>query len=176
MAKKNYLIAGTPGSGKSTIGKALENKGLLTIDTDAYPGMSNWVNKITGKKTNSPSEGMDNDWFENYDYDWDINVLSKLLKNDDDKLYFYGSSSNQGELLDKFDKVFLLKVNPDLIQDRLKSRIGTSHYGKTESERLHVLTWFDDFQNGYIESGVETIDASKPIDSILQTIINATEH
>lgn len=166
----NILIAGVPGSGKSSVGEKLAQQGYPTIDTDDYPGPTNWVNRKTKIIATPPAQGMTKEWIKQHDYNWDETLLKELLSNTDNGQIFYGSSSNQEALLDLFDTVFLLKVDPVTIIDRLKRR-SDNKYGKTQAERDHVLTWYQTFQDKYAQNDrVIVIDATQPLSNIVRFI------
>jgi len=174
MAKKNYLITGVPGAGKTTICQILTEKGFDAIDTDLYPDFSNWFAKDTGDVVRRPDEGVASDWLNQHSYNWDEEVLQQVLDTTGEATFICESSSNQQVLLDRFDKVFLLKADEELILGRLATRIGTDHYGKTEGERQHVLTWYEAWQDRFIEQGAIPIDAARPPGVVADLLLKET--
>ena len=72
------LITGVCGTGKSTISKALKDRGIISVDFSDIQGMCYWKNLKTKEKVPySPIESLD--WFDNKNYFCDLNKLKKIL-------------------------------------------------------------------------------------------------
>jgi len=121
-----YFITGIPGSGKTTVGKLLEKRGYVFADSDHAPGLANWFNQKTGNKV-LPNPNEDADWYREHSWNWNRKNLESLLNKYGEKTIFLcGMTSNQGEDLDLFDKVFLLKVDADESRKSMLKRCDTA--------------------------------------------------
>lgn len=70
-----------------------------------------------------------------YDWSWDKSYLQEMLeKTGSQCAYFCGSSTNQEECSDLFDKVFLLEVDDDLLIKRLKQPDREHDFGSKPGE------------------------------------------
>src|SRR3989344_1154212 len=73
------FITGVAGTGKSTIAKALTERGITTVDFSDYPALRYWRNKITKKKSDySPNNDMS--WFDDHECVCDLDELKKLFE------------------------------------------------------------------------------------------------
>ncbi len=112
MAKRNYLIEGISGSGKSSVCSELSRRGYKTIDGDkelAYQG--------------DPETGRRVEGFSHYNHIWDVDKTNKLLNDSTDSIAFFcGGSRNFHTFIDAFDKVFVLDVDDETIRRRLSNR------------------------------------------------------
>src|SRR5688572_28711571 len=112
MGKRNYLIEGVSGSGKSTVWEELLKRGYTAINGDrelAYSG-----DPITGEKVK-------NGGHENHI--WDVEKVKRLAANQDDEATFFcGGSRNFKQFIDLFDQVFILDVDVDTLNYRLDTR------------------------------------------------------
>lgn len=111
------LIFGPSGAGKTYVSHALANKGINAFDADEIDGLSAWYNK-NGHKVPAPStarEALTNQ----YSFVWDRRFLKEFL-NKFTTVYIFGGSGNTFSVLDLFDRVFFLHVDPLLQQERLK--------------------------------------------------------
>jgi hypothetical protein len=112
MGKRNYLIEGVSGTGKSSVRQELRRRGYVAIDGDrelAYQG-----DPTTGEKT----EG-----FGHEQHIWDGEKGRRLAANQDDEATFFcGGSRNFKQFIDLFDEIFILDVDAETLNERLDSR------------------------------------------------------
>jgi broad-specificity NMP kinase len=135
------LITGIAGTGKSTIVKALNERGVVSIDLHDVPGLFFWQNKETKEKVEYyPVHSKE--WFDTVDRLCDINKLKEML-DQYTNIVMAGttSGSNQKNFLSLFDKVILLQSNPETLIYRMKTRTNKSGYGKTEAEQEDNIEW-----------------------------------
>ena len=159
MGKRNYLIEGVSGTGKSSVCEELRRRGYAAIHGDrelAYQG-----DPTTGEKT----EGRCHEH-----HIWDVEKVRRLTANQDDEATFFcGGSRNFNEFIDVFDKVFVLDVDVDTLNERLDNR-PDDDWGKSQSERELILrlhaTKEDIPNNGIL------IDATQPLVSVVDEILN----
>jgi broad-specificity NMP kinase len=111
MAKKNYLVEGVSGTGKSSVCDELQRRGYKAINGDrelAYQG-----DPETGKRTGAYG----------HEYHiWDVDKVKEIAANKEDKVTFFcGGSRNFDKFIDLFDKVFVLDVDTETLNKRLDS-------------------------------------------------------
>ncbi|HEV7449103.1 MAG TPA: nucleoside kinase, partial [Candidatus Paceibacterota bacterium] len=84
MAKRNYLIEGGSGTGKSAVWEELQKRGYKTINGDrelAYQG-----DPETGERTEGSSH---------WNHIWDVGKVREIIANKDDEVVFFcGGSRN----------------------------------------------------------------------------------
>lgn len=163
-----YFITGVPGTGKSTIGKLLENKGYKFIDSDHEPGLASWYEKETNKKVDSNPDA-DGEWFSKHDWNWDRKKIEEILnKYSKQGVFICGITSNQQSSFDLFDKIFLLKTNTEELRNRRKGRLGEG-----ENDDEHDFYWHKGFEENLIKLGAISIDTNQEFNKIVEDIISS---
>ena len=89
---------------------------------------------------------------------------------DEEIVFVLGITSNQSEYIDVFDIVLLLQCKPEVFLERLKNRTNNT-FGKDKAIRDHMLDWYEGFETGLIAKGAVPIDASLPIDQVLDEVV-----
>jgi dephospho-CoA kinase len=146
---RRILITGMSGTGKSTALDALEDRGFRVVDTDE-PG---WKVQVG------------DEWV------WDEARIDQLLRSDDaGPLFVSGCVANQGRFYSRFDAVVLLSAPADVILERITSRT-TNGYGKTAREREAVLRDLDQVEPRLRATSSHEVDATRPRDEIVATLI-----
>ena len=161
MAKRNYLVEGGSGTGKSSVCRELRKRGYKAIDGDnelAYQG-----DPETGKRT----EGVSHEH-----HIWDVDRVREIAAYKEDEVTFFcGGSRNFDKFLDLFDKVFVLDVDTETLKQRLASR-AVDDWGGNEKEkelilRLHATK--EDIPKGII------IDTARPLNEVVDAIVKCIE-
>jgi len=152
MGKRNYLIEGVSGTGKSSVCHELRRRGYAAINGDqelAYQG-----NPATGEKT----EGLRHEY-----HIWDVEKVRRLAADQaDEATFFCGGSRNFKRFIDLFDEVFILDVDARTLNERLDSRPDS--WGKRKSERdliLRLHATKEDTPPGVV------IDATQPLTGVV---------
>lgn len=165
-----YLITGVTGAGKSTIGEKLIEFGFRYIELDTNK-ISHWFHKETGER-GEYSPGASKEWLDQYSWIADKTKLSQILVEEPEKdVFACGVVSNTIDILDLFDKVFLLQISPETIRKRLAERTTEGAFGKSEDEVNDVLSWQKSFDNELICLGAIPINSEKSIDSVVAEIL-----
>ena len=104
MAKRNYLIEGVSGAGKSSVCMELRRLGYQAIDGDnelAYQG-----DPETGAPVSSVGAGVP----AHETHIWDVNKVKQIINNKNTEVAFFcGGSRNFSKFIDLFDGVFILE-------------------------------------------------------------------
>lgn len=158
MGKKNYLIEGVSGTGKSSVCNELKIRGYRAIDGDkdlAYQG---------DPKTGKPTTG-----FGHSHHIWNIDKVNRLINDKDEEVTFFcGGSRNFSKFIDLFDEVFVLDVDADTLNKRLDERPGNV-WGKSKEERDLILELHRSKSD--IPAKAINIDATKPLKNVVDEIL-----
>ncbi|MAG59612.1 hypothetical protein CMO96_02365 [Candidatus Woesebacteria bacterium] len=82
----------------------------------------------------------------------------------------FGSSGNLFDMLKLFDKVFFLKINPELQKERLAHESRENSMGNTEYQREIAVEWGQGLEQKAKSLGIEFIDATRSPKEILKLI------
>jgi broad-specificity NMP kinase len=161
MAKRNYLVEGGSGTGKSSVCRELRRRGYKAIDGDnelAYQG-----DPETGERT----EGVSHE-----NHIWNVGKVREIASNTEDEVIFFcGGSRNFNVFLDLFDKVFVLDVDTETLEQRLDSRT-VDDWGAAETERELILRLHA--TKGDLPEGM-IIDTARPLNEVVDAIVECIE-
>ncbi|WP_202925884.1 hypothetical protein [Goekera deserti] len=128
MALRNHLVDGVSCSGKTSVCRELQRRGLHAINGDtelAYQG-----DPVTGHPTETATH--DN-------HTWDVARVESIVADRRHRAtYFCGGARNSSQFLHLFDTVFVLHVNVATLQERLDRR-PADEFGGRPAERDLVL-------------------------------------
>ena len=165
----NYLITGFPGTGKTAIAQELKKRGHVAYDPENIRGYMHTVGRVDGRHLQVP-EVIPTGWYDDVAaYNWDPIKIAELLDSDRD-VYICSKAHNQSDFYDKFDKIFVLTLDSDLLTMRLKNRPGHS-IGKHDSELQDILKLHEHFESSLINKGAIQVDSSRPLDHIVDAIL-----
>lgn len=166
-------ITGNSGAGKSSIRKELQRRGYEAHDTD-NDGITAWINKVTNELVERPESesARTKEWYDQHEWKMSRQKVEEFAANAKDKLIFLcGSPSNADDMLDLYDKVVCLVVDKDTLKNRIASR--TDHdFGKAPDELESILGWHDAFEGRYRDMGAVMIDATKPVEAVVDEILS----
>jgi broad-specificity NMP kinase len=165
MGRRNYLIEGVSGTGKSSVCHELRRRGYAAINGDrelAYQG-----DPTAGEKT----EGFGNEAEARHEHHfWDVEKVRRLAANQDDEATFFcGGSRNFRQFIDLFDEVFILDVDAETLIQRLDARTDDD-WGKRKSERELILR-LRAAKEGTPSNGI-VLDATRPVASVVDDILD----
>ncbi len=167
MANGLYLITGHSGSGKSTIGRKLRERGFDAVEGDT---IARWVNKKTGTVPNEkfPTSVR---WVDEHYWEWDKEKIRELSGAATNKIVFLaGSSDHTVSFLPLFKTVFLLDITPEITIQRVMAR--TEHdYGKGEGQIERILEWRDELATIARDNDAHIIDATPPPGEVVDVIL-----
>lgn len=159
MGIRNYLVEGVSGTGKTTVCDELNRRGIQAIHGDrvlAYQG-----DPVTG----APTPGARHEH-----HIWDLAKVRALIEDRSRPMTFLcGGSRNFTRFIDLLDGVFLLDVDADTLDRRLRTR-GADEFGATEEQRalVHRLhaTGEDTPRTGI------RIDTARPVAEVVDDILS----
>jgi len=160
------FITGVAGTGKSTIAKALTERGITTVDFSDYPALRYWRNKITKKKSDySPNNDMS--WFDDHECVCDLDELKKLFVQHEN-LVITGVATGT-EALGFFDKIILLQSSPETIRQRMETRNRV--FGKKKEEQDSVIAWRDEFDPMILSHEAIPISTEGALEEVVEKIL-----
>jgi broad-specificity NMP kinase len=167
----NVLITGIAGTGKSTLVKALNERGIVSVDLHDVPGLFFWQDTKTKERV-LYSPGVSQEWFESVDRLCDIALLTELLSNYDNAVFAgITSGSNQKEFLALFDTILLLQCSPETIIHRMQTRVNKSGYGKTKAEQDDNIQRQKEFDTLLLSLGATPISTEGDVQQVVEEIL-----
>ena len=159
MGRRNYLIEGLSGTGKTSVCDELQRRGHHAIHGDrelAYQGDA---------ETGEPVVGGGHEH-----HIWDVDKVGALVADRDEAATFFcGGSRNFSRFIDLFDEVFVLEVDLATLNRRLDERPDDEWGGGRPTERELILRWHQ-MKEEVPENGV-VIDATGPIERVVDEIL-----
>ena len=162
------LITGVAGTGKSTISKALNSRGIVSIDFSDIPNLCYWHDKRTKEKIKySPIKDLK--WLDTHERICDMKKLRKILAKHKDLVITGIANGNQTEYLGLFDKVLLLRCNPKTLIHRMKTR--ETLWGKTKAEQDYTIKWQKEFDFQCLSNSAIPINTEGTVDAVVKKIL-----
>ncbi len=158
-------VTGVSGTGKSSIARELNARGVPAIDMD---DLCHWQHKPTGERTGW-EPGKDDEWYEKHGWICSIESLQEFLTANDNAVAL-GLSSNQDEYLPFFDKVLILRSKPEVITERINKRTDND-YGKHPAEQGRILNWHKTFEKEMVDKGAIPLDADRELGEVVDEIV-----
>lgn len=137
------LITGMSGVGKSSVLRALGERGYSVIDTD----YGYWTTE----------SGV-----------WDDVLMSALL-GESSEVVVSGTVENQGDFYDRFDHVVLLSAPVEVLLDRVRRRT-TNPYGSTAAEQEEIVSNQASVEPQLRATATVELDATQPLECIVDTV------
>jgi broad-specificity NMP kinase len=160
MGRRNYLVEGVSGTGKSSVYQELRKRGYDAIDGDnelAYQG-----DPLTGE----PRDGRTHE-----NHIWDVEEVKRHIADKDNAATFLcGGSRNFSKFISLLDGVFVLEVDANTLNSRIDNRRGD--WGEKKSERELILKLHQTKED--LPSTGIVIDATQPLERVVDEIIKQT--
>jgi shikimate kinase len=154
---KRILLTGMSGTGKSTVIRALAERGYKAVDTDSDE-WSVWADDTINAEAGP-------DWI------WREDRIQQLLSTEDaDVLFVSGCKTNQRTFYPQFDHIVLLSASAELIIERLLTRT-TNPYGKHPDELAQVLHYLQTVEPSLRRGATLEVDTSVPLEQVVQMIL-----
>jgi gluconate kinase len=157
MAKRNYLVEGLSGAGKSSVYEELIRRGYKAITTDRA-----WKYH-DDRDTGFPGGPRHHDSAK-----WDQQkAVSELERAEPEVLFVCGSSRDRDRFLSYFTKIFNLRIDDNTMRRRLQERTNND-FGKQaeELELMLTLNRSDEKPPGAID-----IDATRPLHQVVDELL-----
>lgn len=172
-------VTGLSGSGKSAVLRELKKQGCESHGVDEE-GYADWIDRETGAIVpfphNDPSLDI-HDWCKEHRWVLSQERISNLKKQADDKnktVFLLGTAEGEDKVWHFFDKVIALSVDEATISSRIKSR-QDNHFGKDPEEMAAILGWLESFDKTYRGFGAAVIDATKPLEQVVNEVVDAAK-
>ena len=157
MAKRNYLVEGLSGAGKSSVCEELLRRGHKAISADRA-----WAHHA------DPDTGLPGGPISHDTWMWDQQkAVSELESPEPEVLFVCGSSRNRDHFLSYFTKVFNLRIDDDTMRRRLEARTDDDWpLGQEGVELMLELNRSDEGPAGAID-----VDATQPLDQVVDEVL-----
>jgi hypothetical protein len=163
MGRKNYLIEGGSGTGKTSVCDELRRRGYQAINGDrelAYQG---------DPETGEPLAGITGVSVHHH-HMWRVDKVKALIADQREALTFFcGGSRNLAEFIDLFDAVFVLEVDLATLHQRLDGR-PEDEWGGRQAERQLIERLHETREE--IPPGGILIDATAPLAHVVDDILD----
>jgi gluconate kinase len=157
MAKRNYLVEGLSGAGKSSVYEELIRRGYKAISTDR--AWKYHPDPNTGAPGGPPHH--DNPM-------WDQQkAVSELESLEADVLFVCGSSRNRDRFLPYFSKIFNLRIDDATMRRRLQERTNND-FGK-QSEELELMLTLN--RSDEKPADAIDVDATQPLHQVVDELL-----
>ena len=161
-----FLITGNPGSGKSTLAAELSRRGHVAIDAD---DLASWEDS-SGVPVEPPSH-VDEAWQLAHRWVWNRGRLEAAIAaaGDTTRLRFVcGIALNQDQMLDLFERVFVLVIEADAQETRLTRATSPQ---RTEGVKQQIRAGRPIFQARMLATGAVPLDATASPASLADTVL-----
>ena len=157
MAKRNYLVEGSSGAGKSSVYEELIRRGYKAISTDRA-----WAYHA------DPDTGLPGGPIHHDNWMWARQkAVSELESPEPEVLFVCGSSRNRDHFLPYFTKIFNLRIDDDTMRRRLQERTADDwELGPEAIELMLELNRSDEKPAGAID-----VDATQPLNQVVDELL-----
>ena len=165
---KVALITGNPGAGKSSLAAELADHGHAAIEADDLAG---WET-LAGEPVAQPAP-MPEDWALSHRWVWSRSRIERLIDeraSGGQDLFVCGIATNQRDMLDLFDLVFLLTLDHRTQIERLNA---ASNIGRPAAERTQIIEGRTVFEAQMRAAGAILLDGRRPTRLLAADILGA---
>jgi len=169
MGRRNYLIEGVSGAGKTSVATELQQRGFHVIHGDR---------ELAYKGDPETGEPMDVALFQSDDtkiafrhrhHIWNVEKVRQLVADQEHAVTFFcGGSRNFRRFIDLFDEVFVLDVDAATLLRRLAAR-PEDEFGGNLAERQFVLQLHATKED--LPVGASAIDSSRSLGVVVDDIL-----
>ncbi|MCB4379107.1 AAA family ATPase [Synechococcus sp. MU1644] len=169
MGKRNYLIEGVSGSGKTSVCHELRRRGYHALDGDRELIPDETRSQQPSLAEAGPEGSVERAAWMHGQHVWDVDkVRSQAASKGSEMSFFCGGSRNYADVIHLFDAVFVLDVDQETLQRRLALRDRDAFGGRTE-EQEYILTLHKTKQD--IPAFGTVIDGTAALDEVVDQIL-----
>lgn len=168
---KHVLVTGVAGSGKTTLCDTFNKMGFEAYDIESIPKLFVMQDKVTGGvMTRHNNDNLEivkrGDWL------CDKERLTYILKSQSTDLAFYcGVATNITEIMNLFDKTFMLRASEKNTLKRLAAR-KNGEFGNTNEVQRWILSWKEEAEASIMNRGAVVIDANQGPQEVASDILD----
>ncbi|GGX49569.1 nucleoside kinase [Tateyamaria omphalii] len=169
MGKRNYLIEGVSGSGKTSVCDELRRRGYHAIDGDRELIPDETPQQQPSLSEAGPEGSVARAAWMHGQHVWDVDkVMSQIGYKGSEMSFFCGGFRNHGHVIHLFDEVFVLDVDQETLRRRLALRDHDVFGGQAEEQEF-ILILHNTKQDIPAQSTV--IDATATLDDVVDQIL-----
>ena len=170
-----FLVTGPTGAGKSSVARRLRERGHHAVSLDSDRELCGWTD-AAGGRVPGPAEP-DRDWLARHRWTWDPDrlddIIAEAARGRVDVLWLCGYAANARQLVDRFDRVFLLTISRDTMIRRLRGRPEGNDFGRTEETLSAASTYYREFVEEWRQPGTVPIDAGRSLSRVVEELLLA---
>jgi energy-coupling factor transporter ATP-binding protein EcfA2 len=167
-----FLVTGNPGSGKSTLAQELARRGLATIDPDYDPELSFWEDDAGNRVSQAMGAGApDEQWLRAHRWVWNRSRLQDLLTQQPAPVFVCGIALNIDQVLDLFDRLFLLRIDAVTQEERLLAHDTSHPPGRSEAGRQQIRDGRPIFEAQMLKLGAIALDGAASTDAVADQLL-----
>jgi len=156
VARRNYLVEGLSGAGKSSVYEELIRRGYRAVSTDRA-----WKSR---PDPDTPLGARASTWDRK-------KALGELESPEPDVLFVCGSSRDRDRFLPHFTKVFNLRIDDETMRRRLQERTNND-FGK-RPEELDLMLRLN--RSDEKPAGAIDIDATRPLHQVVDDVLRLAD-
>lgn len=160
------LLAGGPGSGKSSVSQCLRDRALSSVDLDF--GYARWED-AGGRVVGLPEEPS-REWLNTHFWRWG-DQLDAALRAARGPTLFAGTAADMSDHLDRFDLVLVLTLDDQTQRVRLGSNSRDNDFGRIGSTAAWSRDYRVQLETELLGRGCRAIDATPPLDMVVRTVL-----
>ncbi len=166
MAKRNYLVEGLSGAGKSSVCEELIRRGYKAISTDRA-----WAYHA------DPDTGLPGGPLQHDNWVWDRQkAVSELESPEPEVLFVCGSSRNRDHFAPYFTKIFNLRIDDDTMRRRLQERTADDWELGPDDRYEELLAMATELmlelnRSDEKPAGAIDVDATQPLNQVVDELL-----
>lgn len=162
------LLAGGPGTGKSTVSQRLRDLHLRSIDLDfGYARHEDRAGVVV-----SLPDSPDLAWLNQHHWNWiDDRLAAALAESAEHTTVLAGTAYNMADYLDHFDLLLVLHIEDSTLDVRVRDPERNNIFGKVGDTALWSRTWRHTVETTLERRGALMIDAERPIDQVVHDVV-----
>lgn len=168
-----FFVTGISGSGKTSVARRLNELGYVAFDSK----INNGIFHFADSDGNEPSDYRpgDQEWSRNYKWVLNKPMLDALLiRYDSEEKVFLCGRGNIRQHWNIAEKVFLLKIDSEVMIQRLNSLSRDNDFAKDHAIQQKLLGDLDFVQKSLTNAGAIVINAKQPLDRVVEEILEQT--